>query len=93
MSREVDIKLPSFPIFGVLTIVLIVLKLVEVIDISWWWIVASFFAPLIIYVGVFLGLGALALAAVGIAFVGALILDGFEKLHRMNRRRKFGLRK
>lgn len=40
----------SIGFFGILTIVLIVLKLTNVIAISWWWIVATFFAPIIFIV-------------------------------------------
>jgi len=57
--------------FGVLTIVLIVLKLAEVISISWWWIVATFFAPWIIGFSII----AFGFMAVGLIFLGALILD------------------
>ena len=34
-------------IFGCLTIVFIVLKLVEVIDWSWWWVLSPIWVPII----------------------------------------------
>jgi phosphoglycerol transferase MdoB-like AlkP superfamily enzyme len=36
----------TFPLFGLLGIVFIVLKLTEVIDWSWWWVLAPFWGPL-----------------------------------------------
>jgi Flp pilus assembly protein TadB len=35
----------TFPLFGLLGIVFIVLKLTEVIDWSWWWVLAPFWGP------------------------------------------------
>lgn len=57
----------SFPVFGLLTVALVVLKLLGYISISWWWIVLCFFAPLILFVAFMLVLGAFAGIALTIA--------------------------
>ena len=90
MSRieKVDIKMPSFPLFGILAIVLTVLNLTGHIDISWWWVVAAFFGPLLIYVAVMLGFGVVGLSVVGLAFIGAFILDTINNIYRKFRRRR-----
>jgi hypothetical protein len=52
--------------FGLLTIVLVVAKLWDRIDWSWWWVFAPLFVPLAIVVSLFAGVGVLA----GIIAVG-----------------------
>lgn len=53
---------PSFPLFGILGLIFIVLKLCGTIDWSWWWVLAPFW-------GVFLGYVFLLGAVVAIPFV------------------------
>lgn len=52
----------SFPVFSILTAVLVVLKLVGTISISWWWVFAPMWIPALIALGVF----AIALVVVAI---------------------------
>lgn len=47
----------SFPIFGLLGVVFVTLKLLGIIDWSWWWVTAPFWLPLTLV----LVIGALAL--------------------------------
>lgn len=41
-------------VFGVLGIVFVVLKLVGVISWSWWWVLAPFWIPLVLFAVIFL---------------------------------------
>ena len=54
--------------FGLLTIVLITLKLTELISISWVWVLAPIWAPIL-----------LGLMTFGVAFVAAVVLAMFRK--------------
>lgn len=75
--KEIKLSL-NFPIFSLATLVLAILKLTSVIHISWWWIVACFFAPWLI-----------ALAVAGLAVVVVLagvIFAAFIEYRRANRR-------
>lgn len=44
----------SFPIFGLLGVVFVTLKLLGIINWSWWWVTAPFWAPIAIVVAIFL---------------------------------------
>lgn len=90
MSREVNIKLPSFPLFGVLAVVLTVLNLTGHIDISWWWIVATFFAPIIIIVGFLLAIGILTVVTMGSVYLIGGIAAFFDEWKYKRRRTKIG---
>lgn len=90
MSREVNIKLPSFPLFGVLAVVLTVLNLTGHIDISWWWVVAAFFAPLLLYAGLLSAVAAIGLVSAAVLFLGAFLLDFFNNIHRKLRKHRAG---
>ena len=52
----------SFPLFTVLGLIFIVLKLVVTITWSWWWVLAPFWAPLAVVLGI-------AIFAVILAFI------------------------
>lgn len=41
----------SFPVMGILGVILIVLKLLGVIHLSWLWVLAPFWIPLVISLG------------------------------------------
>lgn len=45
----------SFPWLGLFAIVLTVLKLLGYIDLSWWWVLAPFWAPWVV-IGVLFGM-------------------------------------
>lgn len=57
--------------FGLLTIVLIALKLTNLIQISWWVIVAVFFAPILILIAISIAVAIF----FGFVYIGAFILD------------------
>lgn len=40
----------SFPFFGILGLIFITLKLTDVIDWSWWWVLAPLWAPVVLAV-------------------------------------------
>ena len=42
MSKSASVSTGSFPIFGILGLIFITLKLCHVIDWSWWWVLAPF---------------------------------------------------
>lgn len=50
-------------IFGVIFIVLLILKLLKVVEISWYWVTAPLWMPLVAYIAIFL-LGILVTAIV-----------------------------
>ena len=52
----------NFPLFTVLGLIFIVLKLVGTITWSWWWVLAPFWAPLAVVLGI-------AIFAVILAFI------------------------
>lgn len=54
MNSKCKITLVNLPIAGLLGIAFIVLKLCKVIDWSWWWVTAPFWAPLALFVAVFI---------------------------------------
>lgn len=47
------VKSPSFPILGILGIFFIVLKLTGNVAWSWWWVLAPFWVPYAIILGIF----------------------------------------
>lgn len=53
---------------GVLTIVFIVLKLVDVIDWSWWWVLSPVWIPIALWI-----------AIIGVVYLVALIVILFTK--------------
>lgn len=68
--------------FGLLGIAFIVLKLCNVINWSWWWILAPLWGP----GAIVLGLGAFFLIATGFALGFIWIFDSmFAKKHKRNR--------
>jgi len=58
MSRTTTVR-TGFPIFGILGVVFITLKLLDKIDWSWWWVTAPFWGPLAVFLVI---LGVLGLA-------------------------------
>jgi hypothetical protein len=57
----VKVAVPTIPVFGLLGVVFVTLKLLGHITWSWWWVTAPFWAPL----AVFLTLATAFLLAVG----------------------------
>jgi len=53
---------------GVLTIVFVVLKLVGVIDWSWWWVLSPTWIPIALWI-----------AIIGVAYLAALIITLFTR--------------
>lgn len=47
-----DTKTASFPIFGILGLIFITLKLCDVIAWSWWWVLSPFWIPAAIWLAV-----------------------------------------
>ena len=66
MSNETKSVSVNFPIFGILGLIFITLKLTGYITWSWLWVLAPFWIPLAIALFIFL------LIAVGVAAGGAL---------------------
>jgi uncharacterized integral membrane protein len=62
---------------GLITILLIILKATDNIDISWLWCFAAYWLPIAIVLG-FMGLIVIGAALIGI---GILILDEYDKRH------------
>lgn len=52
MSNQAQTATASFPILGILGIVFITLKLTNVINWSWWWVLAPFWGPFAFIVAV-----------------------------------------
>jgi hypothetical protein len=76
MSEQVTVKhTQSFPIFGILGLIFITLKLCGVISWSWLWVLAPFWIPLAILLSVFA-------VAEGIAAFCALIVGLITVLQR-----------
>lgn len=42
----------TFPIFGILGVLFVALKLTDQIDWSWWWVLSPFWLPTAVFVGV-----------------------------------------
>ena len=70
MSKKVEVNI-NFPVFWVLAAVLTVFNLAGVISISWWWIVATVFAPILILLG--LGVIVTAIGAITALLFGAVM--------------------
>jgi hypothetical protein len=52
MSKKINIQAPQFPILGILGLIFITLKLCGVIGWSWWAVLAPFWFPLSIILGI-----------------------------------------
>ncbi|MFA5071082.1 MAG: hypothetical protein WC511_01775 [Candidatus Pacearchaeota archaeon] len=78
MEKEIVVQTTRSGIgfWGLLTIVLIILKLTGTAQISWWVIVACMFAPLIIIIGFFLMMGCFAILAAIIAGIAQSFNQG-----------------
>jgi len=62
MPQQKVVYKNSFPLFTILGLIFIVLKLVGTITWSWWWVLAPFWVPLAVVLGV-------AIFAVILAFI------------------------
>lgn len=69
--KQVIINKRGFSFFSLLTLLLIALKFTIRPDISWFWIIASFFGPLIL-------LGLFVLTAIVVVFSCAIIVTLYE---------------
>jgi len=69
-DKEITVKVPTpvFPVWGLLGVAFVVLKLTEVVDWSWVWVLAPFWLPFAF------SLSILALAA---TFFGMFLVAGF----------------
>jgi hypothetical protein len=68
MSEQVTVKhTQSFPIFGILGLIFVTLKLCDVIDWSWVWVTAPFWIPLAILLLFVAGAACVAAIAFSIA--------------------------
>jgi len=56
MSNKVIVS-RGFPVLSILGIIFIVLKLIDKIDWSWWWVLAPFWIPFAIFVAIFMFIG------------------------------------
>lgn len=63
-GRTIRVSGPSVSILGLLGVAFVVLKLTDVIDWSWWWVLAPFWVP-----------AAFVLVLFGLAF-GAIVMVG-----------------
>jgi hypothetical protein len=73
MSEQVTVKhTQSFPIFGILGLIFVTLKLCDVIDWSWVWVTAPFWIPLAILLLFVAGAACVAAIAFLIAALVAL---------------------
>lgn len=57
----------SFPLFGILGVAFVILKLCHVIGWSWWWVTAPFWAPVVFWLGV--------LVLVGVVLLVSAVID------------------
>ena len=65
MNNTTQTASVSFPLFGVLGVVFVVLKLTGVIAWSWWWVLLPFYGPYLlglVILGVFLLIALIATA-------------------------------
>ena len=65
MTAKTQTATSTFPLAGILGLIFITLKLVGVIDWSWWWVLSPFWIPVVIALGIF------AIAGVGFLAVWA----------------------
>jgi hypothetical protein len=70
-DKEIVVKGRPFPLFGILGLIFITLKLTGYITWSWWWVLAPFWAPL-----------AIVLAFFALVFVAAGVSGIFDKSGR-----------
>jgi uncharacterized membrane protein len=61
MSNSTKAASSSFPLFGILGLIFITLKLCGVINWSWWWVTAPFWGGLALVLGIFAIVGIIAL--------------------------------
>jgi hypothetical protein len=81
-AGDVIMNKRSFSFFGVLTLLLIFLKLTGQASIGWLWIVASFFGPILV---VFTIVGVVMLSAIiggVVIFGGACLIDLWDKRNK-----------
>ena len=73
MSKENDVKVvttSSFPVFGLLGAVLVVLKILGKITLTWKWVLAPFWIPALIGLGIF---GVIMLFVIVAAIIAAVV--------------------
>lgn len=74
----------SFPVLGLLGSVLVVLKLLGYINISWWFVLMPFYIGLVILVAVLL----IAVMVAGVGYLVAWLLDQWDERNRLKRLKK-----
>lgn len=74
-AKNVTVNSSSIGFFGLLTIVLIALKLMGYINIGWGWIAMVFFAPLFIFLAIMFAFG----CVIVLGIIGCLIYEYVKK--------------
>lgn len=83
MSKEVNVHYP--PILALLGAVLVVMKLLGEIDLAWIWVLAPFWAPWALLIGVIVVPVAVVAVVAVIAQVGVWVMDFVDRQKRRKR--------